>query len=211
MKSIRATCLLSTGLLVAGLPAYSQWYVGASAGESRANSGGSNQAEALLDLGFDSASTTGDDKDAAYRLHGGYRWNRWVAFELGYTDLGRYSLSTTVLPAGRLDNRVKISGFDASVIGMLPLGERFALFGRVGAFAARTRASFSGSGSVQIFDGAGESTRRTTSALYGAGLTYDFTQNLGLRAEYTRYRRVGDDQTGQYQPHTVTAGIQYRF
>lgn len=211
MKSTHAIRLLTAGVLAAAIPAHAQWYVGISGGESKAEVRGDRQDDQLLDLGFDDASTTIDDKDGAYRVHGGYRFNRNIAFEVGFTDLGRFSQRTTVRPTGALDTRVEVQGFDASILGLLPIGERFTVFGRVGAFAARTRTEFSGSGSVVLFDGAQSSSKRTTSAVYGVGAMYDFTRNFSVRAEYVRYHRIGDESTGEYEPTTLTAGIQYRF
>ena len=204
--------LLGLALVVAAPCAHAQWYVGASAGESRTSSKGGSQADQLLDLGFDDASSSVDDKDTAYRIHAGYQFHRYLAVEAGYVDLGRTSIHSTVQPTGSLDTRIKAKGFDLSAVGMLPLGEQFMVFARIGAFAAETRASFSGSGSVALSSGEETQKKRTTGAVYGIGATYNFTPQLALRAEWNRYQKIGNDLTGgEFDAKTLTAGIQYRF
>ena len=95
---------------------------------------------------------------------------------------------------------------------MLPLGEQFTVFARVGAFAAETRASYSGRGSVLLFDGEQTQKKRSTNVVYGVGATFNFTPRFALRAEYNRYSKLGDDFTGgEFDTRTLSAGIQYRF
>lgn len=212
MRKLLPLPLLALAMLAVVPSAQAQWYVGASAGESRNSYKGASQADQLLDLGFDGATSSIDDKDAAYRIHLGYQLHRYLAVEAAYVDLGRTSINSTVLPAGSLETRIRAKGFDLSAVGMLPLGEQFGLFARVGAFAAETRASFSGRGSVILFDGEQTQKKRSTSVVYGVGATFNFTPQWALRAEYNRYSKLGDDLTGgEFDNRTLTAGIQYRF
>ena len=212
MRQITRFRLLGAALVLAAVPAQAQWYVGASAGESRASYRDSSQSDQFLDLGFDDASTSFDDKDTMYRLHVGYRLHRNIAVEAAYVDLGKIAIRSTVVPAGFLDTSVRTRGADLSVLGLLPLGERFVLFGRVGAFAARTKASYSSGGSVQLLDGRNEQSKSSTHLVYGLGGMYDFTPNLGLRAEWSRYDKLGNDLTGgEFNARTISAGAQWRF
>ena len=211
MRQIIRASLMGAALSCAALSASAQWYVGASAGQSRASGSGS-QADQLADLGFFDASTRADDKDTMYRLHAGYRVHRNFAVELGFVDLGKYESHSTVSPPGFLDTSVKSHGIDLSAVGLLPLGERFTLFARAGAFASRTRASFSSGGSVRLIDGQQNQTKRSTHLVYGAGGTYDFTPNLGVRVEWARYDKLGDDFTGgEFAARALSAGVQWRF
>lgn len=204
--------LLVLAFVAAAPCAHAQWYAGASAGESRISFKGANQSDQLLDLGFDGASSSVDDKDTAYRIHAGYQLQRYLAVEAGYVDLGRTSIRSTVRPAGSLDTRIKAKGFDVSAVGMLPLGEQFTIFARLGAFGAETRASFSGGGSVVLFNGEETQKKRTTNAVYGIGATFNFSPRLALRAEWNRYQKLGNDVTGgEFDARTLAAGIQYRF
>lgn len=202
------------GAIVASamLPAHAQWYVGAEAGSSRASAAGASQSEQLLDLGFEDATTSLDRSDRMARLHAGYRFNRHMAVELAYTDLGEFRVRSTVLPAGTLEAAVKTRGADLSVLGLWPIGERFTVFGRVGAFAARSRATFSATGSVELVEGGERQSERSTRVLYGLGVMYDVTPRLALRAGWTHYDRVGHAVTGgELDIRTLSAGITWRF
>ena len=202
---------LTAALVAAALPACAQWYAGASIGGSKASIDSSSRNNQLLDLGFDDASTSVDESDTAYRAHLGWRFHRNFAVEAGYGDLGRFEQRSDVLPAGSLRSSMRVTEGDLAVLGLLPLWDRWTLFGRLGAFEARTRSSFSGTGSVSLLDGAGSSTVRKSGALFGAGVMAELTPRLSARADYTYYRRLGDDLTGKLDVSTLTIGLQYAF
>lgn len=195
----------------AALPSHAQWYVGGSVGQSKSTLETGTRNDQLLELGFEGATTSVDDKDTAFRAFGGYRFHRNFAAELGYVDLGRFELRSSVLPTGTLESRMRIRGADLSVLGLLPLGDRWTIFGRVGVLSARTQSSFSGSGSVRPVGDASDESERSTGALYGLGVMAAITPNLSVRAEYTEHRKLGDDLSGEFKAQTITAGLQYRF
>lgn len=212
MRHIIRISLLGAALACSALPAQAQWYVGASVGQSKASFRGTSQADQLLDLGFEDAATTLDDKDTAHRLYGGYRLHRHLAVELTYVDLGKSSIHSTVVPTGLLDASVRTSGAELSAVGLWPLADRFTLFARAGTLAARTRASYSSGGSVRLIEGERNQTKRSTKLMYGAGATYDFTPNLGMRVEWSHYDKLGNDLTGgEFNARVLSAGIQWRF
>lgn len=207
-----ALTLLALALAAISLPSHAQWYAGGTIGQTKGSLGSGGQNEQLIGLGFDDASTAFDDKDTAYRVYGGYRFHRNFAAEIAYVDLGRFELRSTVVPAGTLTNRIRSSGVDFSVLGLLPVSERWTVFGRLGVLAARAKASYSGDGSVFINDGEGEQSKRTSGIVYGVGAMADLTPRLGVRVEYNEYRKIGDDLTGgEFDARVLSAGVQYRF
>jgi OOP family OmpA-OmpF porin len=68
-----------------------------------------------------------DGDDTSFKVFGGYALNRNVALELAYFDGG--TAEETFGP-GKIE--AEVSGINASVLGSLPLGEVFTLFGRIG-------------------------------------------------------------------------------
>jgi opacity protein-like surface antigen len=91
---------------------------------------------------------------------------------------------------------------------MLPLGEQFGLFGKAGAFYAQTKLSESSGGAVAV----GDQSHNSTSPLLGAGLNYDITKKVAVRAEVDRYFRVGDSgSTGRGDIDQYTVGVAYHF
>ncbi|MEO7744056.1 MAG: outer membrane beta-barrel protein [Usitatibacter sp.] len=208
---IRTWLPIASSMAFLALPVHAQWYVGATAGQAKL-SHDSSQSDQLLDLGFDAATTSFDDKDSAYRIHGGYRFHRNFAVELGYVNLGRYSSRSLVLPTGSLENRFRVEGVDVSAVGLLPLNSQFTVYGRVGLFASRTRASYAGTGSVVLINGASSQRERTQDLTYGVGAMYNFSPRFSLVAEISEYRGVGSELTGgELDIRTISAGLVYRF
>lgn len=212
MFAIPRRTLTAAALALAALPAAAQWYAGAAVGESRASFRDASTADQLIDLGFLDASTGADRSGTMYRLYGGWRFHRYFSMELGYTDLGKYRMRTTVSPPGTLDTSIRTEGADLSLVGMYPVWDRLQVLGRVGAYAARTRASFGGTGSVEVIDGAGSQSRHSTNAVYGAGLVYDFNPRWSVRAEWSRYEKLGTALTGgEFDASVWSAALQWRF
>lgn len=154
------------------------------------------------------SSTTLDSRDSAWSLNAGYRFNRNFALEAGYVDLGSYRFTgnTSAPAAGSLDGRYKAHGYSLVAVGIVPLQSGFSLYGKAGLFLARTELSASSSATAL---GGADSSRGT--GTIGAGLSYDFTRNVFGRAEWNRYARIGDDNTGRASVDLYTVGVGYRF
>ena len=115
------------------------WYVGADIGNAEINNG---------------------PDDTAWRLVGGYQFNRNLAAEVGYSSL--------------LDkDGVEATALELVAVGMFPIANRFSVFGKVG-FA-----------NVEVESAAGSDDK--TELTYGVGVQYDFSPRLGLRGQWQRY------------------------
>src|ERR1700722_2496611 len=66
------------------------WYTGFNAGLSRAKINDTRIADGLLDDGFTTTSTSNDDRHFGFKAYGGYEFNRYLALESGYFDLGKF-------------------------------------------------------------------------------------------------------------------------
>lgn len=105
-----------------------------------------------------------DDSLTPWGAQVGFRFNKWVAAEVGYVDLGEYLYTLTGAISGGLgvfcdlptcdppaivtipldggferSTQLTSAGVTASVLGMLPLGPRFDLHVRGGIYYADTR------------------------------------------------------------------------
>ena len=69
-----------------------------------------------------------DEDDNAYKLFAGYRLNSFLAFELDYINLGEPS--GAVVPGFNVD--ASVDGFAPYVVGTIPLGKCFEVYGRLG-------------------------------------------------------------------------------
>ena len=114
------------------------------------------------------------DEDNSYKVFAGYRANGYLAFEGAIVDLGKFK-----------EDNLDFEGHSAQVAAHVgfPLGQRFRLFGSVGAHA---------------WDADGNATDDDTGVelTYGAGVEMDVFRNIGIRAEY-EVLQVGDIDLNQ--------------
>ncbi len=160
-------------------------YWGASIGTSRAKSDGVGLAT-VLPTGVGATGFSSDNSDQAYKIFGGHQFNRNLALEGGYFHLGKTDFSATTTPAGTVDGQRRVQGINLDLVGTLPVTERFALLGRVGAQYARSKASYSGSGAASGV--ASSASNSGTNMKMGLGVQYEITPAVWVRGEFERYR-----------------------
>ena len=178
--TLASLCALGLGNAAADQPAYYYW--GLSAGQARSDIDEGSLASAAAN-GGPVSNLSSNENDTAYKLFGGYQFNRNVGVEMGYFDLGHTGYTATGL-AGAFDSDTRVRGFNIDVVGTLPLSDTFSVLGRVGAAAARTYATFSGPSAMGLTDSA----RNQTNAKMGLGLQWEMSQSVWLRGEVERYR-----------------------
>jgi OOP family OmpA-OmpF porin len=144
-------------------------------------------------------SGTVDGKDSAWKIFGGYMFNRHFGVELAYVDLGEatYSGQFGVQPV--TGGTVEMNGFNVSVLGAYPVSEQFSIFGKVGLFAweAQARDTTSGVPFSATRDGADIS--------FGVGAGYQFTRSFGVRAEWEMFATDVADAS------LISVGVLWRF
>jgi hypothetical protein len=115
--------------------------------------------------GVDAGSTKIDDSSTEASFGGflGYGFNRFVAVELGYRQLGKFDL-----PQGD----VKVKQSHVSVVGFFPLSPQIDVYGRVGYNKLTTNVN---SSMYTVDDVSG--------SVYGVGLNYSFTPAISGRVE----------------------------
>lgn len=120
-------------------------------------------------VGGDAGSTRlkgQSDRHNAYGLYVGYEFVPNFALEVGARRLGEFNVCCS---------HVKIDQAAVSLIGAVPLGNAFNVFGRIGynkLKATRTAAST-----------ATESSSSSTGSLVGVGMGYTFSPTVWVRAE----------------------------
>lgn len=155
------------------------WYIGGSIGQSEADDD--------CPSGFSC-----DLKDTAYKLFGGYRFNRNFAAEAFWGEWGEISVS-----AGGATATVEARTIGIAGLGILPVSPQFDLFGKIGIGNTELKATGSGlaAGLTAEDDG--------SDLMLGLGAVYNFTRNLGVRAEWERFTDSELD--------ILSIGLQYRF
>jgi OOP family OmpA-OmpF porin len=178
------------GLAILGLastmafvgPAFAQdqgWYAGLTFGQSKAK----DACEGVPDC---------DDKDTAWRILGGYQFNKNLAVELGYTDLGEASATGASIEA---------TAWEVVAVGSWPFTPQFSAYGKVGMYRGEVDASAPG---ISLSES-------NTDLTYGIGVRWDFAKNLGLRAEYQIYSDVGGGDIGESDAEVISVGVIWRF
>lgn len=163
----------------------------------------------LLGSGLISSTISDDNKANSYKLFGGYQYDENFAVEFGYFDLGEFGYTATTVPTGTLTGKIKLKGVNLDLVGMLPLADKFSVFGRLGVQYAQAKDTFASTGAVNVPTNA---TPGKNSANYkaGIGVQYDLTESLSLRAEGERYR-INDAVGNKGNINVFSLGLVYRF
>jgi OOP family OmpA-OmpF porin len=109
-----------------------------------------------------------DDNDTSWGLFAGYRFNPYLAAEIGYHDLGSISA-----PVATIDGQaIELVG-----VGSVPLNNAFSVYGKLGGYRGEAKGL-----------GISETNNDWT---YGLGVQYDVTPYIGVRGEWQRYADLG--------------------
>jgi OmpA-OmpF porin, OOP family len=199
MKTALLAGALGAALLQAAVPAFAQttttsgtpgrsWLPLTSYGYVGGNAGWSDYKDASCSAGFGC-----DRDDLGFKLYtGGQLW-RWVGLELSYVHVGRAEVN---------GGKLRAQGANLSLVGNLPIADRFNLFGKVGSTYGWTRTSAAAPGvTTGSEQGVGLS--------YGAGVGIDLARNWQLRAEWDRYRFDFKGPANEVDLYSV--GVAYKF
>ena len=162
-------------------------YVGGSYGMATTDLSASNSNQNL---------TVADKADQSFGVRLGYRfYKNWVV-EGGYADLGTMKYRQP----GWSNGAIKTTAGWADVVGIVPIGERFAVFGKLGVAQMNYKV-------------ADLKTDKITTH-FGAGASYSFTPALVMRAEYEIFDKVKfGNQSNSVSLNTsqISLGLDYRF
>jgi OOP family OmpA-OmpF porin len=213
MKFTKASGILSCMILAAmtsslTLADDAGWYLGGNIGQTRADIDEQRIADSLLQNGFSNTLVKDDSIDAGYKLFGGYQFNRYLALEGGYFNLGEFNFTSTTQPAGTFNGSLEAHGINIDLVGTLPITEKFSAFGRAGVTYAQTKDAFNGTGAVHVFSPTAK--ERDTNFKVGAGLQYAFNDNWAMRLEAERYR-INDAVGHTGDIDLLSVGLVYRF
>jgi opacity protein-like surface antigen len=146
-----------------------------------------------------------DAKDVTWNIFAGYRLTRHFAVELGYSDFGDATTSGFI---NGVASRLKTSAKAVELVGLaiLPLGDRFSIYGKLGAF----RYDADGTATGGLVDSRSD---KGTELTYGVGAEYNFNPQFGVRAEFQRYLDVGSGVIGLDKADitAVRAAGRYKF
>jgi hypothetical protein len=138
------------------------FYLGGAIGDFNSNLNSPDDADDVdLDFG---------DQDAD-RIYAGWRFNRWAAFELDYTDFGRSNAGPN-----QLGISAESDGVTPAIVGTLPIGP-IELFAKAGMMFYNVSVN---DNNDNVLDDSGHD------PVYGVGIGFTIAEHLNLRAEYER-------------------------
>lgn len=208
-----AAALLTLGNT--GLYAQDQgWYMGVGAGQSKAN-----QSFGCSDLSGDpfflnaNFSCSSKDTSTGAKVFGGYAFNEYIAAEVSYVDLGKFTLSASGASGATpvtVDESAKARGFSVDAVGTWPITPKIGLLGRIGLF--RWTLDTSGNATIGGVPSSSNDKPSGTSVDFGVGAKYDFSKSVGVRVEFQRFNSIGNnDTTGKSDVDLLSASLIYSF
>lgn len=168
------------------------WYAGFSAGRTDFGVSDSD----LAGVGFVGSV---DDDDTGWKVYGGYQFTKNWGVEFGWVDLGEVDAKGTVLGVP-VTVKAEVDGWTLSGVGTLPFTNNFSGFAKLGIIRADVDAKASGGGVT------GSADDTSTEWTAGLGVKYDFTRNVGLRAEWERFNDLGGDDAD-----LLSIGVVFKF
>ncbi len=188
----------------------SNWYLGMQMGFAQTDVSANDFNAAISDVGINVATTDVDKEDVAAEIFGGYRFNPYVALELGYIDLGDRSVSlegevgvnqlNDFLSSVATIYPVSGDGITASVNFSWPINDQFSLDARIGMIDWSGKfSSYNG----QALSGSAESDG--SDPWYGLRANYHFDKHWRFFAAYSEYQLAEQDNT------MWSAGASYGF
>ncbi|MGZ9897573.1 OmpA family protein [Shewanella gaetbuli] len=143
----------------------------------------------------------GEDDPYAWDLNGGYLFNDYFGIELGYRDLGQ---ATWVDYSNKL-NDVGARGFTLGLVGFYPFADNWSLSAEAGAmnYLLRNKKQWN----TEYYSDKG------IAPFVGAGIGYNFTENMKLAVKYRRYENLDDDKWNTLALESNYWGLElsYRF
>ncbi len=205
LLSLTIGALLATSALAADYRDDTYFYGGIGLGKARAKI----DIDRIDNMFTPAAIATAiDERSFAFKVFGGYQFNRYLALEGGYFDLGKFGFTSTTVPAGTLQGEIKLRGINFDVVGTVPLSKRWSALARVGAQYAEARDSFSGTGAVIVREP--NPSARKTNYKFGLGIQVEFNPSVLMRAEIERYR-INDGLNNHGDIDTAMVSLLFPF
>jgi OOP family OmpA-OmpF porin len=177
-----------------------------------------------------------DDTVSPWGAQVGYRFNNWVAVEVGYVNLGEatYTLSGAIAGnyaffdgtavvnrplAGGFESGIDVTsqGITAAALGMLPLGQHFDLHLRGGIYYADTRVTqrlryidlVDQSDVFNLLHHRADASQ--TELFAGVGAAWNINESFTLRVEYQKFFDIGDDEkTGESDVDVINFAVLFK-
>lgn len=164
-------------------------------------------------------STSSEDSDMGYNLTFGYRFNRYLAAEIGLAQFGSVESvaradmdfdGTGFVPVS-LNLSFSAGGPMISALGILPINDKFEFFGRVGYLFTSSKRELNSRVDGQR-GGFGSARGDSQDVVLGVGAAWHFNQVYSARIEYQKLDELGEQNvTGLEDLNVIGLGVVVRF
>jgi OOP family OmpA-OmpF porin len=150
-----------------------------------------------------------DTSDTGYKFFGGYRITPNIGAEIYYANLGdstfrgQAGAQVDHWCTGRISSEVEVDGFGASLLGNVPAGRDFNIYGKVGIFAWDWDARETDS------CGTFRDSESGTELAFGAGVSYQINYMTSVHLEWERYKDILDGSTGEFDVDFFSVGLSF--
>jgi len=194
------------------------WYIGTGIGYSKGSvpSDTIGNANNSLNTALPGAGITelkkGDDS-LMYQLFLGYSFTSFLALEANAFRLGDFNFNATVSsPSGAANvlGSLDMWGGSMDVLGILPLGDAWRIYGRAGVIVVKSSASYSAAIGGTNPVGLPDDDATKWGWKLGGGVGYEFDSGVAFRAEYNYYK-VDTAWGVDVSTQTISGTVLYRF
>ena len=135
------------------------------------------------------------DNPESFHIYTGGSMNEWLGAEVGYLYMGK---------ADRQGGTTRGHGINLSLVGTVPVGQAFKVFGKVGTTYGRTTVSASSAANEPVGDEDG------FGLSFGAGVQYDITQQWAVVGQWDRHHMkfAGRDRENV---DAASVGVKFKF
>lgn len=142
-----------------------------------------------------------NQRSSVAKFFAGFQFARHWSAELAFTDLGKIHDGSP----GVFSQDIKVRLGEATIVGSYPFTGRMMVYGKAGAYYAKTTDDFTLNGvSTQVVE-------NNWGATWGLGLQYYFVRGFAARVEAQRYMKVGQGDLGDTDVDAITLGLLYKF
>jgi OOP family OmpA-OmpF porin len=169
----------------------SRWSFGSQLGFAQGKGDSEQLAGDLSTLSYDVSATFGDKSRIGWRVFTGYRFNDYLAVQVGYADLGKVESG---LPGA--DHAFQssdgggvqtIRGVDVGMQLKMPLSERVSLEFRGGKYYWQSRTH-----TTDVWGDDYRASRRDSDVFFGAGMEVALLEEFSATLGWTRYDVAGE-------------------
>jgi OmpA-like transmembrane domain len=142
-----------------------------------------------------------DEVDAGFSATAGYRINRYLAAELTYADFGEYERIDRFSGFDDIRYELGVHGLSVSLLGSLPLDERWELFVRGGVLFS----------DQEVNAPSLDQTYSDEVVIAGAGVQWSFASRWATRLEYQRTGDMKYDNTGESSIDQASLSVLFKL